>query len=140
MVYVLYGLGILFFIALCCLWKNLAIAIAVLKTSAMIVMRNIRMLFMPFVSSFLIILWMFIWIMMFILLVSCGKITQPTEGSQYKTVEFDEKLNYMMWIQIFAFFWIMEFIKALFQYAIIVATCTWYFTSNQDTRGTFSLC
>lgn len=44
-----------------------------------------------------------------------------------------------MWIQLFAFFWIMEFIQALFQYAIIVATCTWYFTSTQDSRGNFSL-
>lgn len=34
----------------------------------------------------------------------------------------------------------MEFVQALFQYAIIVATCTWYFTSSQDTRGNFSLC
>lgn len=29
-VYGLYGLGVIFFIALCCLWKNIAIAIAVL--------------------------------------------------------------------------------------------------------------
>lgn len=34
----------------------------------------------------------------------------------------------------------MEFFQALFQYAIIVGTCTWYFTSTQDTRGNFSLC
>lgn len=34
----------------------------------------------------------------------------------------------------------MEFIQALFQYAVIVGTCTWYFTSTQDSRGNFSLC
>jgi MFS family permease len=72
---VLYCLGIVFFIALCCLWKNLAIAIAVLKTAAVIVMRNIRMLLMPFASSLVILLWTATWLVFFILLVSCGKIT-----------------------------------------------------------------
>lgn len=75
MVYGLYGLGVLFFLALCCLWKNIAIAIAVLKTASMIVMRNIRMLFMPWVASLVIVTWTGIWISGFILLVSSGKIT-----------------------------------------------------------------
>lgn len=86
-VYVIYGLGIGFFLALCCLWKNMAIAIAVLKTSSVIVMRNIRMLLMPFVSSIFIVGWTFVWISMFILLISSAKITQPTAGSQYKEIE-----------------------------------------------------
>lgn len=34
----------------------------------------------------------------------------------------------------------MEFIQALFQYAVIVGTCTWYFTSRADEYGNFSLC
>lgn len=37
------------------------------------------------------------------------------------------------------FFWIFEFIQALFSYVIIVAVCTWYFSSTNDTRGDFSL-
>ena len=90
MVYVLYGLGVVFFIALCCLWKNIAIAIAVLKTSAVIIMHNIRMLFMPIFSSFVVIIWTMIWITFFILFISSGKITQPSMGSQYKEIEFDE--------------------------------------------------
>ena len=75
LVYVLYALGIGFFIGLCCLWKNLAIAIAVLKTSAVIIMHNIRMFFMPFFSAFVIMLWTTFWIVFFILLLSTGKIT-----------------------------------------------------------------
>jgi len=37
------------------------------------------------------------------------------------------------------FFWLMEFIQAIFSYSIIVGVCYYYFTSNQDTKGTFSL-
>lgn len=94
---------------------------------------------MPFLSSLIVVFWMISWISMFILLVSTGKVTQPTLGSQYKDIEFSQEQKYFMYIQVFAFFWVMELILALFQYAIIVGTCTWYFTSNQDTKGTFSL-
>jgi len=87
-VYALYGLGVAFFVALCCLYKNIAISIAVLKTASMIVMRNIRVLFMPFCAGALLVLWTSTWIYGFILLVSCGKITQPTLGGQYKDITF----------------------------------------------------
>lgn len=98
LVYVIYGVGVLFFIGLCCLWKNLSIAIAVLKTSSVIVMRNIRMLFMPFLSSLFIVLWTSFWISMFILLISSAKITQPTQGSQYKDIELSPLQTNFMWI------------------------------------------
>lgn len=87
LVYVLYGLGIVFIIGLCCCWKNISIAIAVLKTSSVIVMRNIRMLLMPFFSSGFIVMWTSCWISLFIMLISTAKITQPTAGSQYKDIE-----------------------------------------------------
>ena len=73
-VYGLYGLGVVFFIALCCLWKNIAIAIAVLQTASVIIMRNIRMLFMPWFSAFCIMIWTMAWLTGFILLISSGKI------------------------------------------------------------------
>jgi len=45
----------------------------------------------------------------------------------------------MAWFQVFMFFWVFEFIQALFGFVIIVAVCTWYFSSTNDTRGDFSL-
>jgi len=56
-----------------------------------------------------------------------------------KKVELSDQQWYMMYVQIFAFFWVYEFVQAIFSYVLIVAVSMWYFTSNQDTRGTFSM-
>lgn len=37
------------------------------------------------------------------------------------------------------YFWIMEFVQAVFTYCICVAVCYYYFTSSQDSKGEFSL-
>lgn len=57
-----------------------------------------------------------------------------------KLVELTDEQKYMLFGQVFFFFWVYEIIQAIFQYTLIVAVCTWYFTSNQDVRGNFSLC
>ena len=45
----------------------------------------------------------------------------------------------MLAMQVFMYLWLMEFVQALFNYAVLAGVCTWYFTSTQDTRGDFSL-
>lgn len=45
----------------------------------------------------------------------------------------------MVYLHIFVYFWVYELIQAVFSYVVIVAVCTWYFTSTADSRGTFSL-
>ena len=45
----------------------------------------------------------------------------------------------MVYLHVFVFFWVYELIQAVFSYVVIVAVCTWYFTSSNDSRGTFSL-
>ena len=45
----------------------------------------------------------------------------------------------MLFAQVFVFFWVYETIQAVFNYTLIVGVCTWYFTSNQDVRGNFSM-
>jgi hypothetical protein len=70
---------------------------------------------------------------------STGEIKQPKAGSQLKEITLDPNAKKMAYLQVFMFFWIFEFIQALFNYVIIVAVCTWYFSSTNDTRGDFSL-
>lgn len=50
--------------------------------------------------------------------------------------------DYLKWqiaVYVFGLFWVAELLSALFQYIMIVAVCTWYFSSTHDTRGNFSL-
>lgn len=94
---------------------------------------------MPLISGGFVVGWTALWIWNFIMLVSTGKITQPTMGSQYKKIEFSVGQKQLMYLSVFMYFWILEFTLAVFQYNVIMGVCTWYFTSTQDTRGNFSL-
>ena len=138
-VYVLLAIGLAYFIALCCLLDNIAVSVAVLKTSSVILIQNMRVYTLPFMSTWILFGWIMLWLYNASYLVSTGEITQPRAGSQMKKVELSDQQWYMMYVQIFAFFWVYEFVQAVFSYVLIVAVSMWYFTSNQDTRGTFSM-
>lgn len=128
-----------YLICLACMWKNIKISIAILKTTSTIVMKNVRILLIPFVEAIMVVGWTFFWLYSFFMLVSTGKITQPTMGSQAKSIEFNAGLKNMLFINVFMYFWMMEFLLAISNYALLSSVCTWYFTSSQDTRGTFSI-
>jgi hypothetical protein len=137
--YSLYFLFLSYMCCVACMWKNIKVSIAVLKTSSVIVFRNMRLLLMPLLSGIFVVLWTMFWLYFFFMLLSTGKITQPTMGSQAKSIEFTAGQKNLIYVSVFMYFWIMEFILAYFQYTLIMAVCTWYFTSSQDTRGSFSL-
>ena len=52
-------------------------------------------------------------------------------------------LNESQWamvsLHLIVLFWVNEVIQAYFNYVIICGVCTWYFTSNSETQGFFSL-
>ena len=45
----------------------------------------------------------------------------------------------MLWGSLFLFFWFSAFLIAAVQYVLIVAVASWYFTTNTDKRGDFSI-
>ena len=73
-VYVLYGLAALFFLVVLCMFRNIKVSIAVLKTAATVITINTRMLLVPFFSAIFIFGYMFLWLWGSALLLSCGKI------------------------------------------------------------------
>lgn len=97
------------------------------------------MLFMPMLSALFVVGWTFLWLYFFALLISCGKIQQPKMGSQAKSIYFTGGQKNMLFLNAFMYLWIMEFIQAIFQFSILTGVCTWYFTSSQDSKGSFSL-
>jgi len=80
-VYFLYTVTVAYFIALCCLFKDIAVSVGVLKTSAIVVVRNFRILLMPFFSALILVIWCSAWVANFSFLLSSGEITQPNSGS-----------------------------------------------------------
>lgn len=72
---VLFVLTGFFVLMVLCMWRNIQISIGVLKTSAVIVMRNIQTLIIPFISLFFILGYIGAWLMGLGYLISCANIT-----------------------------------------------------------------
>lgn len=73
--YSLYVLFVTYMVCVACMWKNIKISIAVLKTTSVIVFRNMRLLVMPLCSGVFVVTWTACWLYFFFMLVSTGKIT-----------------------------------------------------------------
>ena len=84
-------LTVVYFLAICCLYKNIAISVGVLKTSAAIIFQNMRILLMPFCSALCVLCWSSYWITGLAFLLSTGEIKQPRLGSQLKTITLDQR-------------------------------------------------
>lgn len=61
--------------AILCLYKSIAVSVAVLKTTSVIIIRNVRVLIVPFVAAVFIFSFIGSWMYGFGLLVSCANIT-----------------------------------------------------------------
>lgn len=138
---VLFCMTGLFVLMVLCMWRNIQVSIGVLKTSAVIVMRNIQTLIIPFVSLFVILGYIGAWLVGLGYLISCANITQPKDGSQLKSITLNGKdeLKWQIAVYVFGLFWVSELLSAIFMYSLIVAICTWYFSSTYRKRGNFSL-
>mmetsp|Transcript_10816 Transcript_10816/g.16438 ORF Transcript_10816/g.16438 Transcript_10816/m.16438 type:complete len:141 (-) Transcript_10816:780-1202(-) len=74
-VYVLYGLTGLYFLIVLCLFRNIAVSIAVLKTSSIVLLNNLRVIIIPFIASAFILTYIVAWVVGIVYLLSCGNIT-----------------------------------------------------------------
>lgn len=61
-VYVLLGIGVLYFILVTCLWKNIYTSVIVLKTASVILIQNTRIYMLPFFCAVVLLMWMVTWI------------------------------------------------------------------------------
>jgi len=87
----LLALGVIYFIALCCLFDSIAVSVAVLKTSSVILIQNIKVYSLPIISTWILFGWIMWWLYAASYMVSTGTITQPRAGSQLKVVEFTDE-------------------------------------------------
>jgi hypothetical protein len=74
-VYVLYGLAGFYFLSILCLYRSILVSVAVLKTASVIIIRNLRVLIIPFVAIIFIFSYVGAWLYGFGHLLSCANIT-----------------------------------------------------------------
>jgi len=64
-----------------------------------------------------------------ILLLACGELSFG-ETTGVRMISFDQTLEYMMWYQIFAFFWMNAFVVDFGKLVVAMAVAMWYFADN----------
>lgn len=74
-VYVLLVLGLCYLIALCCLFDNIAVSVAVLKTSSIVLIKNVKIYTLPIMSTWILFGWITWWLYAASWLISTGEIT-----------------------------------------------------------------
>lgn len=123
------------------MYRNIKRSITVMQTSAVVITGNLRIWFMPLISSIFVCGYLVGWLAMFCTLLSCADVT-AVPNSQLKEISFTGKdeLVWMLIVQGIALFWLACLLMDIFNYTLIVGVCNWYFTSTSDRRGYVSLC
>lgn len=111
----MYGLTLLYWLIFLCACKSILVSISVLQVSSIVIMKNCRIVLVPFIGIAFITCFMIIYLVGFALLISTGDISIPTDGTQMKGVSFDdEKIRWFLAAFLFGFLWIFELISAIF--------------------------
>jgi len=136
----------IYVLAVLCSYTAIKISVKVLRVSARVIMSNMRMIIVPVVGIFAIVVWILFFAYSLLWLMSCGdmkqnQLTSPTGTilGTYVTYVWTDQEKYYMWASLFYFLWVTAFSLAATQFVLIVAVASWYFTSNSDRRGDFSI-
>lgn len=133
--YGIWGLAAIFACCICCCWTSIKIGIAVYKTTAHYVSKNVRIFFLPMLSYVIAAVWLCIWFVSAIYVFSIGT-PGPREGYTFITeMQWSDETRYMVWFQLFMLFWINAFIYGVVQFIIGASACIWYFEVSSDTGG-----
>jgi hypothetical protein len=109
-------------------------------------MNNLRMVLIPIVGIVVMVVWILFYAYALLWLFSCGTMVERnfeipggTVVGSYMSYVLNQEQKYMLWGSLFLFFWFSAFLIASAQFVLIVAVCSWYFTTNSDKRGDFSV-
>ena len=117
--YVLWTLTGIYVCAVLCAWGSIKISIKILKTSARVVSRNLRVILVPLLGIVITVVWVFFFAYSMLWLFSCGTITTKETllgTTSYKSFEWADNEKLMIWYSLFCFFWVAAFIMAATTY------------------------
>lgn len=126
--------GLLFFI-MCCLRKQIQLAIGCVKEAGKAINRMGLILLVPVLQAAGFIAFMVVFTVYAVHLASLGEISTydvPISSSgleiAFRTYEFDAYIERSAWYFLFCFFWTSNFIVAVGDMIISMAVAKWYFT------------
>jgi len=130
----MWGTGFLagiYYILIVCFFKDLRLAIAIIETASDFFADTKRVALVPVVYFGVAIITFGLWLVCFVSAASMGEISPISVATQTRTVTRSDDETLIVYYMLFGILWIMAFILAANEFAIICAAATWYY-SNKD--------
>ena len=112
--YTIWGIGALYAICICCCWRAIRIGIAVYRTTAEYVSKNLRIYLLPLLTYLVAGCWLAVWLVSAIYVFSVGEPTRREAPYDFITeVKWEQNTRYVIFYQVFMLFWINAFIMGM---------------------------
>jgi choline transporter-like protein 2/4/5 len=99
---------------------------------------NMKVLFLPFISYLISLVFLVFWIAAAAFLYTIGEV-EYVSTSPVANIKWNTQVRYAMWYFFFGLFWVTAFIVCVQQFMICALTCMWYFTAQGDEQGEVSV-
>ena len=107
--YILFAATAVLLIVFLCMFRNIKLAIAIIKTAAICVKDNILIMAVPPVFVVLVAIFWVLWIYGAIYLYSVGEVSKSPDGP-YAAVEHSDFTTRCLWYYLFGGFWFNAFL------------------------------
>jgi hypothetical protein len=132
--YVIFGLDALLVLLIIFLRKKIALTCAMMKEACRGVQHNTLLLPVLAVVVAVFLGFAAFWVASFIYLWSIPEETVELGGGGQVT-HFNEKVRNLLLYQVFAFFWIVAFLSAVYQHVVAGSVAGWYFSRDVVSAG-----
>merc|ERR1719248_208750 len=139
--YVCWFCAAIFFCAVCCMRRQIMLAMGVVKEAAKVVNSMMLIVMLPIVQGIGITIFLIVWFIYIVFIATAGEKVLVDKDSYgplempYHTFEVTENQESALWFMLFDLFWTMEFVEALGQIIVATAAATYYFTRDRSTIG-----
>lgn len=130
---------LLFNCLLCCFWKSIKIAIALIDATADFFAATKRIIFVSLVYFVVTIVVFIVWMAGMACITSLNTITVDMTTLQGKDIEWSAKVNWMYLFMLIGLIWIVFFIQDKTGFICMVSASTYYFSSSAEKEGSASV-
>lgn len=106
---IILGVTLVFMFLFCCLWDRIVLASRIIQATADYITDIKRIIFIPLVFLFLIILYIIYWALSGAYIWSIGE-SYHKKGSPYGNVKWNENTKYMLFVKLFSLLWVVAFL------------------------------
>jgi len=136
---VMIAVFLIFNMIICCLWKSVKVAIAVIDATADFFAATKRIIFVSVLNFIIMLIVVIVWFAGLACVASLNDISSNPNIIQGKTILWKSQVKWMSFFMIFGVIWLLIFIQNITGFICMVSAGTYYFTSNHEKEGSASV-